>query len=178
MNETFIELSTKRLRIICLEVKDMLLLKEDGNEDLFEKRMGYSINRNDELSKDLNSEFSRLALENKSTRLWYRTWDLISVEDNKRIGGALFKGGPNGNGEVEIGYGIDEDYQRKGYGTEGISAIVHWALHQTDVLSVIAETEKDNIPSQKLLKNIGMVRYSETESYYYWKCVRDNKSLL
>ena len=91
------------------------------------------------------------------------------LQGNKRIGGALFKGGPNSNGEVEIGYGIDDEYQGQGYAKEAIGSIVRWAMKQKGVLAVIAETEKENIASCKVLQHIGMSQYSETEAAYWWK---------
>ena len=69
---------------------------------------------------------------------------------------------------VEIGYGIDEEFKGQGYASEAIGA-VSWAMEQEDVLSVIAETEKDNIASYKVLQHIGMSRYSETDTAYWWR---------
>ncbi len=169
LNDNFIELKTKRLRVLCIELEDMLLLNQGNREEEFEKKMGYSIGKLEGLDKELNEEFCRLALENEENRLWFRLWDLVLEKDNKKIGGALFKGGPNQNGEVEIGYGINDEFQCQGYASEGIGAMVQWAMEQEGVLSVIAETEKDNIASEKVLQHIGMIKYSETDTDYLWR---------
>ncbi len=169
MYENLITLETKRLRVVCLEVKDMLLLNQGNNEAQFAVKSGYCIGKVEGIDKELLEEFCHLASENEAGNLWFRLWDIVFLKDNKRIGGALFKGGPNENGEVEIGYGISDEFQGQGFGTEAIQELVLWALRQEGVLSVIAETEKDNIASQKVLQHIGMVNYSETDTDYLWR---------
>ena len=160
---------TERLIILCLDLKNMELLTRGIGEEEFEKKAGLAISKPNEFDKELAREFYGIALNNEKDRLWYRLWKFISVDDNKKVGGALFKGAPNEKGEVEIGYGIDDEYQCQGYATEAIRETVKWALEQNGVLSVVAETEKDNIPSQKVLQNIGIIRYDETDTDYLWR---------
>lgn len=170
MNDKSMILETDRLRIYCLEVEDMLLLNQGSKEEQYEKLRGYSIGRLAELDKELIREFSFLASENEnSSSLWFRLWDITLTDGNKKIGGALFKGGPDKNGEVEIGYGINDEFQGRGYAAEAVKKLVQWALEQKGVLSVKAETEKDNIASQKVLQHIGMYMYAETETDYLWR---------
>lgn len=168
MNEKLIVLETKRLRIYCLELKAMGLLHQGGTEKQFEEVMGYSIGKLEGIDKELNDEFYKLAMQMEEQRLWFRLWDIVSVKDNTRIGGALFKGGPDESGRVEIGYGIKEAFQRQGYAKEAINELVHWALLQEGVTSVTAETDKDNIASQMVLQHIGMQQYAESDTDYLW----------
>lgn len=167
--ENIIVRKTERLRILCLDLKNMELLTRGIGEEEFEKKMGLVISKPDALDKELANEFYRIALNNEKDRLWYRLWKFIHLEDNKKVGGALFKGAPNEKGEVEIGYGIVDEYQCQGYATEAIRETVTWALQQEGVLSVIAETEKDNIASQKVLQKVGMIKYDETDTDYLWR---------
>lgn len=169
MNEILVKLETKRLKVVCLELEDMLSLNQGNKEKEFEEKMGYSIGKLKELDKELLEEFGRLAKEYEESRLWFRLWDIVSIADGKKVGGALFKGGPNKNKEVEIGYGIDDEYQNRGYCTEAIEALVSWALKQDGVLSVTAETEKENLASQRVLQHIGMIKYAETDTDFLWK---------
>lgn len=71
------------------------------------------------------------------------------------VGDLCFQGEPNENGEIEIGYGTYDHFQNMGYMTEAVGALVRWGLGQERVLAVVAETNADNIPSQKILKNNG-----------------------
>jgi RimJ/RimL family protein N-acetyltransferase len=168
-----IELRTERLRIVCVDLEMMLLLKQGNQEKQFESKMGYSIHKVEGLEMELNDQFCTLALENQEQQVWFRLWDIVLLQNNQRIGGALFKGGPNQKGEVEIGYGIDDEFQRQGYAKEAIGCIVQWAMRQEGVLAVIAETEKENIASHKVLQHIGMKRYSETETGYWWRYTKN-----
>ena len=85
---------------------------------------------------------------------WGSNWR-ISQNDGTVVGGLCFKGAPDANGLVELGYGIDEPYRRRGYATEAVAAILCWALAQAAVRAVLAETEDDNIASQNTLLHNG-----------------------
>ncbi len=62
--------------------------------------------------------------------LFYTMWIVIEKNEKAIIGGICFHGEPDNNGEVEIGYGIDNDYRNKGYMTETISGLIHWIKKQ------------------------------------------------
>ena len=59
-------------------------------------------------------------------------------------------GAANEKHEVEIGYGIDEDFQNNGYATEAVKALCEWAF-SGNVYYIQAQTEPDNEPSKKVL---------------------------
>lgn len=84
---------------------------------------------------------------------WYAIW-MIEFEDGTHIGELCFKG-IDESGTTEIGYGISEKYQRHGYATEAVSAVVSWALAQNAINCVIAEVDKDNIASRRVLEKSG-----------------------
>lgn len=68
------------------------------------------------------------------------------------IGNGGFKGEPDKDGIVEIGYAVLEEYQGKGLATEGIARLVKWAFTHKQVTKIIAQTLPDLIPSIKVLK--------------------------
>ncbi len=86
---------------------------------------------------------------------WYAI-RMIELKDGTHIGELCFKG-IDENGSTEIGYGINEDYQGRGYATEAVSAIAAWAINQPGVSCVTAETEEANVASQKVLKKAGFI---------------------
>ena len=86
---------------------------------------------------------------------WYAIW-FIELKDGTHVGDLCFKG-LNEDGSVEIGYGILEEFQGKGYATEAVEAAVAWALEQPGVIRVEAETEPDNKASQRVLEKCGFV---------------------
>lgn len=84
---------------------------------------------------------------------WYAVW-LIELKDGTPIGDLCFKG-VGTDGATEIGYGILDDFQGCGYATEAVSAAVEWAENQPGIDHVEAETEPDNIASQRVLAKCG-----------------------
>ena len=86
---------------------------------------------------------------------WYAIW-LVTRHDGVQVGDLSFKG-LNEDGSVEIGYGINDEFQGQGYATEAVAAAVNWALKQAGVLRVEAETEPDNAASQRVLAKCGFV---------------------
>ncbi|MEM1486311.1 GNAT family N-acetyltransferase [Oscillospiraceae bacterium PP1C4] len=101
--------------------------------------------------------------------LFHTFWQLMLKKERVIIGAADFKDVPNENGEVEIGYGIASSFQKQGYTTEAMCAMCQWALEQSGVRNVIAETDKENIASHRVLQKCGMQRYRETDDGYWWK---------
>ncbi len=84
---------------------------------------------------------------------WYAIW-MIEMKDGTHIGELCFKG-VDESGSTEIGYGISEEYQNRGYATEAVSAVVDWALRQNAINCVTAEVDKENIASVKVLEKSG-----------------------
>ncbi|HBJ01360.1 MAG TPA: N-acetyltransferase, partial [Lysinibacillus sp.] len=60
-------------------------------------------------------------------------------------------------------------FQGRGYMTETIITMIHWLHHQPNVQYIIADTEKDNFASHRVLEKAGATLYKETESLYYWR---------
>ena len=87
-------------------------------------------------------------------REWYAIW-IIELKNGTRIGDLCFKGLINGI--AEIGYGITEEYQNRGFATEAVDATVKWALKQSGVTRIEAETEPDNKASRRVLEKCGFI---------------------
>jgi RimJ/RimL family protein N-acetyltransferase len=87
--------------------------------------------------------------------------------DGIAIGGIGFKGPPQ-NGVVEIGYGLTPSARSNGYATEALRAIVDLAaaLH---VITVRADTDLDNVASQRVLEKAGFRPISEDREAKYFE---------
>ena len=105
---------------------------------------------------------------NKENYLWHTFWMFVLKDEKTIVGSACFKGSPDMNGAVEIGYGTNAKHQNRGYTSEAVCSICQWALSQVGVENVIAETEKDNIPSQRVLEKCGFKIYEETDRGFWW----------
>ena len=69
---------------------------------------------------------------------WYAMW-MIENEDGIHIGDLCFKGYEDGK-NPEVGYGINDEFQGRGYATEATKLALEWAFSQSGVMAVEAET--------------------------------------
>ena len=103
--------------------------------------------------REAYSEMLTGALTHPGQWEWYAIW-VIELKDGTYVGDLCFKGLSEA-GVTEIGYGIAEDHQGHGYATEAVSALTDWALRQSGVTCVTAETEASNTASQRVLNKAG-----------------------
>lgn len=101
--------------------------------------------------------------------LFSTLWTIILKESNKMVGDVCFKGEPNIDGEIEISYGTHFGFRRNGYMTEAVGEMLKWAKMQSNVLKVLASTEKSNISSQRVLRNNGFSQIGEADGNIYWE---------
>lgn len=87
---------------------------------------------------------------------WYAIW-MIELKDGTHVGELCFKG-LSEDGSTEIGYGIAEEYQGKGYATEAVTSVVSWAFNQNGICRIEAETEESNSASINVLNKCGFKR--------------------
>ena len=169
-------METKNLRLVQLSFDDTKALSEGNGIALFEQKEALVHGNivDDYFSISHNKKYYKALLKDPKNEKWYLQWQIIHIGDNKLIGGISFKGGPNEKGEVEIGFGLDEAYRNKGYMTEAVIALLHWALVQPMVTAVIAETDKNNKASQKVIGKAGMKFYYETEREIWWRIKKNN----
>jgi|HigsolmetaAR203D_1030402.scaffolds.fasta_scaffold02991_3 Acetyltransferases, including N-acetylases of ribosomal proteins len=113
-----------------------------------------------ESNKALKAAYSAMlagCLKNPEQRIWHAMWVLQLNDGSGRIVGSFSFKGLNDNGMVEIGYGMNPGYEGKGFMTEAVSAAVRWASKQPGVLSIEAETEPENVASQRVLEKAGFI---------------------
>lgn len=75
--------------------------------------------------------------------------------DRQLLGTCGYKGGPNENKIVEIGYEIIEGYRLQGLATEVAQGLVDFALSQPEIERVWAHTLPQKNPSVSVLKKLG-----------------------
>lgn len=73
--------------------------------------------------------------------------------DGRAIGGIGFKDQPR-DGSVEVGYGLVPSARGQGYAAEALNALLHLAARH-GVTRVAADTDEDNIASQRTLERAG-----------------------
>lgn len=176
MNGVLFMIKTKRLLLKPLNADELLLELNEPNK--LDEKMNLNI-RHIDVSKQDNHvrkalEYRRkMVMEHPNTYEWYTEWAVIEAEKSVIIGGIMLMS-ERKSGEVEIGYGIEENYKNNGYMTEAVSELIDWMFkHSEDLIYVVAETEKDNIASQKVIIHAGMTKYKETEDCYWWRIGRN-----
>jgi len=102
-------------------------------------------------------------LQADSSMMGWGIWIMIRASDPVVIGDIGFKGKPDSQGMVDIGYGVLSHFQQQGYATEAAETLVEWALAQPDVRRVIAECLPHNLASIRVLEKIGMHRTGHTQ---------------
>jgi len=105
--------------------------------------------------------------------IWITYWLLVIKSDLLGAGLLGFKGFPDENGVVEIGYGINPSSRSKGYMTEAVKSLAGWAFSEPTCRIIVApQTLKANPASNRVLEKVGMQIYEETGDAYSWKLDR------
>ena len=76
------------------------------------------------------------------------------------VGVAGYAGPPTPDGVVEIGYAIAVEYQRQGFATEAVRALLDGAFADPHVLIVVATTYATLRPSIRVLEKTGFIEVS------------------
>lgn len=146
---------SSRLHIFPLTKDELLLLIDQL--PLFESKKHLRYDGeflDDELMSIMRGQID-VMIQDPTHWLWHTFW-LIVDTFSQIIGSLCFKG-PAIEESVEIGYGIGQKYRSMGYATEAVNAVCQWALTQHGVSKVIAETENENVASQRVLIKAGFV---------------------
>lgn len=97
------------------------------------------------------------------TRLWGdRLMITRSGKERLVVGSVIFHGRPE-DGVAEVGYGVEERWQRQGYATEATRTCVEWALAEAGILCVTATTPPWHTASIRVLEKSGLARAGSEE---------------
>lgn len=171
------QLHTERLNLIPLSTVQLQQYLEQSA--LLEQALGFPISRaiiTERVQRAIRMKLDRLAHVEETQLVWYTYW-LMIIRATPPFGAGLigFKGFPDQNGEAEIGYGIDPDYQGQGYTTEAVQRMIVWAFEEPACLAIVArDTKKLNVASLRVLTKVGMKVYEESEDAYWLRVERGN----
>jgi RimJ/RimL family protein N-acetyltransferase len=88
--------------------------------------------------------------------MWYFVLEPPHVPKRTLIGNGGFKGPPDENGCVEIGYSVVPEHRRFGLATEACRALMSWSLCDPRVQIIAAETYPHLAPSLGVMRKLGM----------------------
>jgi RimJ/RimL family protein N-acetyltransferase len=81
--------------------------------------------------------------------------------DRELVGVSGYKGPPSADGTVEVGYGVLDEFRRRGYATEATRALIDRAFGVPGVRRVIAETLPQLEPSIGVMEKCGFTLEGE-----------------
>lgn len=94
---------------------------------------------------------------------------LVPRTHGRIIGTAGFFGPPDESGEVTIGYGMVEPEWGNGYATAAVAGLIGVCRDSGVVTAINADTDLDNIASQRVLEKNGFAQVRATEQSYYFR---------
>lgn len=117
-------------------------------------------------------------LSSQSAPDGFGAWLFIDKLENSIIGDGGFKGAPDDNGAIDIGYGIIERKRRQGFAYEAATALIKWGFSNSNVKVITADCLRDNTASLNLLRKMGMVEIRQDDELIYFamnSCMLKNK---
>jgi RimJ/RimL family protein N-acetyltransferase len=92
---------------------------------------------------------------------------IVELSSGLHVGGIGYKSSPSERGEVEIGYGVSDSYQGRGVASEAVRALCEFAQGRQVV--VLAETDRDNVASRRVLEKCGFRSGDRSGELTLWR---------
>jgi RimJ/RimL family protein N-acetyltransferase len=103
---------------------------------------------------------SQQAVESPEDLPWI-TGVLWDDDAQVAVGGSGFHGAPDADGMVEVGYGVDPAYRRRGYARAALELAIEHARSEPSVHTLRATISPDNEASLALIKQYPFVENGE-----------------
>lgn len=112
-------------------------------------------------------------IEQDPSLLGWGIWIIMDTGRKTVVGDAGFKGKPNASGTIEMGYSIHPDFRNSGYASEAALALAEWAFKNGQLVQTIrAECDKENAPSIRILRKLGMTPLPSDGRLLQWELKR------
>ena len=92
--------------------------------------------------------------EDPSVNKWFVRF-IVLKETREVVGSTSFHGVPDADGMMEIGLGIEEAFQGKGYAKEALTAMWSWVCTFPEVKTLRYTVSPDNLPSIAVINYFG-----------------------
>ena len=92
---------------------------------------------------------------------------LIIIKEIKTVIGTIYFKSLPIEGKTEIGYGMSPQYEGHGYMSKALSLMLNYGK-SLGITTVFADTTKENIKSQNVLKRNGFALYKEKEDFLHF----------
>ncbi len=143
------KLTTERLILRPFQVDDQTALFEYRSDAEANKYQGW-IPTN---IKDVEDFFAKLASKINVPGSWFQL-AIIETNSQKLIGDVGIHFLEDDIQQVELGYTIHREYQRKGYATEALTAVLHYLFSDLKKHRITASIDPENLSSIRLLEKL------------------------
>ena len=153
MHEPVIE--TKRLELHHLSAEAIIELFEDKSDN--KALLNRSITNPHRVLIDNSGPLGWRVPQVKvdpSVNKWFVRW-IVLKETSEVIGSISFHGVPDAEGMMEIGLGIEEAFQNKGYAKESLKGMWSWVSQFPEVKTLRYTVSPDNLPSIAVINYFG-----------------------
>lgn len=161
-------LSTDRLILIPMTLEITKTLMEENTIEV--EKIGLKTDENwpTQDTKDI-LPMVKSDLEKLIIPTGFECWMIVKKDDMRIIGDIGFKGQPDKNREIEVGYGLVEKEKGKGFVTEALCKILDWAFSQKNVDIIKADCLISNMASIRVLEKVGMKETNRDNELIYWE---------
>jgi ribosomal-protein-alanine N-acetyltransferase len=83
-------------------------------------------------------------------------WYAVQIDPPVLVGTVGLSGPPDDDGAVELGYSMVDRFQRKGYASEAVGALIDWAFSQPGVRKIRAHTFPNLAASIRVMERNGL----------------------
>lgn len=94
-------------------------------------------------------------LEADPTLSGWTLWYIVLLSTRTLIGCVGFKGRPTAEGRIDAGYSVLGAYQRRGYATEALNALIDLAFADPRVVRIVSETYPTLLASIGVMEKCG-----------------------
>ena len=91
---------------------------------------------------------------------WFVRW-MVEKTSREIVGSVSFHGPPDEQGMMEIGLGVHDHFQRRGYATEALAAMWSWVIDQPGVELLRYTVDPNNEASVAVIKKFGFERVGQ-----------------
>ena len=169
-------IETANLQLIPCELAYLEAIMRDKKE--LEQILGVTVPDNfPQMPESLDYVHKALLADPSSPEWGYHLF--VHTKDRAIIGEGGYKGRPDAEGMVEIGYAIIPEYRRRGLASEAARGLTDCAFSHAEVTVVQAHTLKDGTASINVLKKLGMKLVGNAEDpdegeVFQWKLARED----
>ena len=163
--------STQRLHITPLSHEQ--LIKYLRANDLLEEELGLT-KTGRLVSKDVKQMVETFTLPKikEATAehfIFYTFWIVVEKSASIIVAELGFKGPPDKNGAVEIGYGTMPGNEGRGFMTEAVAGMYEWAKEQKGITTMLASINKTNRASLRIVQKNNFELYQQKGEMLWWR---------